>query len=163
MSEIIIENVIFYDFKHPDLHHQNPKPAKAIIQCSARSHHKKWVDRREADDAQAILSDIGKWEKLLKFATDLGLVEGQVPKEFHYYTKYNVEPVREDEDLLGFRFKLDYEEIKRRSLGTTQENENEPEVELTPSEIIEQVQNIQKWRNLKLALSLLKSAYLSQQ
>lgn len=154
MPEITIENFVFWDFKHPDLHQQNPKPAKAMIQCSARSHHKKWIYKNEEDNAQAVVNDIGKWEKLLKFAADLGLVKGQVPSEFRYYTHYNPEPVRQDGDVIGFRFKLDYDEIMRRSMGTKQENESEPEVELLESEIIEQMTNIQKWRNFQEALGL---------
>ena len=157
MTEIEIEGFIF---TFSDL--KNPSSPKAEIECQAKSLGKYWIGKEQESHAQEVVNDIGKWETLMKFATDLGLIEGQASNKFQY-TKYNPVPQyrdnNKDKGVVGFTFALEYEEIRRRA---SEENRNESDVELTKDEITKQMENTPKWRNLKFALGFLKTAYLSE-
>jgi hypothetical protein len=143
-DEIVIDNFVLKNFKQ-----QAQK-----VTCEVGRGSIPWIKDEQAKYLRKVLEDIGKWESARKLMGDLGLAKEEAANDFQY-VKYEVNlHIKDPEYVDGFSFTLPPEEVKRRSKNY---DEQDTKVELKKEEIMQQLRNISKWRNLKDAVGLLKA------
>jgi hypothetical protein len=145
MDEITIGNFLFVYFKQSE--------GRVIYKVYYCNNKTQLQDDQKDSLVEMLKENIGKWEAFMRAVTDTGFV-GKVGLSDFQYTKYDIKDHYDVNDLT-IEFTVKHEELENRTVDGDRTGKG---VKLTENEITGQLRNIQKWRNLKLALGFLKSA-----